>query len=293
MTATSTARIVFTLALSLTALAPAAAAEEGARQILSCDPIHGVETLLLAPGSVLLFGEIHGTVEAPDLFADVVCAALAKGRTVHVVLEGHVEDQAALETYLASAGTETDRQALLAGPFWQRPYQDGRSSRAMLTLIEELHRLRQAGYEVGVSLLDERARAASSQERDRTMAGRLKAAVEAGPEELFVALTGNVHSRLAVGTPWNESYEPMGYLASHALPRHRFLALNLSSAGGTAWVCLGPEASDCGAREMKGRGEGESREISFGPELGNDGHHGTYFVGQITSSPPAVVAGEP
>jgi hypothetical protein len=93
-----------------------------------------------------IFGEIHGTAEAPALFADFVCAAAQQG-PVLVGLELAEEEQPALDVFLASDGSPQARAALLARPHWQS--QDGRASRAKLALVERLHALRAAGLPVG------------------------------------------------------------------------------------------------------------------------------------------------
>ncbi len=103
-------------------------------------------------------------------------------------------------------------------------------------------------------------------------------------------MTGNVHSRVSRGTPWDESYEPMGMLVADTLEGRLPLALNLSSTDGTAWTCNSGRAEDCGARKMGGRGEGEdwSALVVHRTTPGEKGHHGHYHVGAITASPPAV-----
>ncbi|HTQ81108.1 MAG TPA: hypothetical protein VMM92_14000, partial [Thermoanaerobaculia bacterium] len=106
-----------------------------------CPAIAGLAPLL-APGHGLLLGEVHGTVESPAFLANAVCLALQAGRSVTVALEIPLQEEARFEAYLGSAGSAADRTALLAGAFWQDPYQDGRRSQAMLALLESLRRLR-------------------------------------------------------------------------------------------------------------------------------------------------------
>ena len=93
---------------------------------------------LIAPGAIVLFGEIHGTEESPAFFGDAACAALARGAAVTAALEIPREERARIDAFLASAGTPDDRRALLAGAFWRRGYQDGRSSRATAAFLDRL-----------------------------------------------------------------------------------------------------------------------------------------------------------
>lgn len=55
---------------------------------------------------------------------------------------------------MASTGAAGDVQALLASEFWQRGG-DGRSSRAMLELIEDLRALKQAGRPLDLFAFDD------------------------------------------------------------------------------------------------------------------------------------------
>lgn len=258
-----------------------------ASQPPSCPPVEGLAPLL-EPGAISLFGEMHGTAEAPTLFGDIVCGMLAAGRSVTVGLELPGDEAAALTAYLDSEGSPEDRAALLSRDLWQNPYQDGRTSVAMIGLIESLRQMRHAGKRLEVILFDLATPASSSQERDRAMADRLQAAIEASSSDLFVVLTGNVHSRMSRGTPWDEGYEPMAYLASKSLPARRWISLNLASAGGTAWICTSGEASDCKARPIRGRSQERPRGIELSKELQDQPYHGTYYVGALTASRPAV-----
>lgn len=255
---------------------------------LHCDSLEGVDALIFEPGTVLLFGELHGTKEAPAVVADVACAALDRGVPLHVGLELPHQESTTVQTYLRSAGTAEDRRALLSGPFWQREYQDGRSSGAVAALIEDLRSLVADGHPVTTTLFDSSEKATSGQSRDRAMAKRLGEAIREHPSHLFLVLTGNIHARLRPGTPWDEDFEPMGFLVQKQLPDRRILAFDFSSTGGTAWTCTSAGAEDCHARRLGGRGEGTDRKLTLLEEPDDKGFHGYYHVGEMTASSPAV-----
>ena len=99
------------------------------------DPL-GVLTERAQVHRVMLVGELHGTWEVPGIVAGLATNLSADERPLIVGLEIWRSEQAALDRYLASAGTAEDREALLAGPFWAT--RDGRSSEAMVDLIERL-----------------------------------------------------------------------------------------------------------------------------------------------------------
>ncbi|MGV6492816.1 hypothetical protein ACTUVK_003020 [Stenotrophomonas rhizophila] len=119
----------------LTMLGLALAGTSGARERCTWP-----EAMPIRP--LVLVGELHGTVETPALVGELACAAAADATPVTVALEMDPTEQARIDAYLASAGTAADRSALLAGRFWTRTMQDGRSSVAMAALIERLRSLR-------------------------------------------------------------------------------------------------------------------------------------------------------
>lgn len=272
------------IVLALVTAAPAGAA---ATTPLACHTLPGVEPLI-APGAIALVGELHGTAESPVFFAELVCAALAKGLAVTVALEIPREEGARIDAFLDSGGTPDDRRALLAGNFWQRAYQDGRSSRAYLDLLDRLRRDVTAKRMLRVILLDQEARMSSGAARDAYMESQLEAAVKARPDDFVAALTGDLHSRILVGTPWDEHYEPMGYLLAKALPQRKLTALTVATTGGTAWYCTGSEPSSCQARNQRGRPEGDAGRVVIGETVNEQGYHGYYAIGPMTASPPAV-----
>lgn len=277
-------RILLPIAIFLLSLAPSPALSA---EKPSCREVHGLDAML-GPGAVLLLGELHGTREAPAFTANVACAALAAGLPVKVGLEIHDSQAETFATFLDSAGGEADRGALLSTKFWTREYQDGRSSQAMAELLEALRALRAGGGALEVLLFDS-ATMPQKITRDQAMGERLRDAIKSDPRSLFIVLTGNLHSRIAKGSPWDPEFLPMGYFIRQGIGERSLVALNLSTSGGTAWTCQGSTAESCGAQRFGGRGEGEGWRVTVdGDEPGDDGHHGRYFVGAMNASPPAV-----
>lgn len=251
----------------------------------SCDP--GGLAPLLTPGRILLLGELHGTEEGPALVAEIACAALDRALAVAVALEIPVEESDRLGQFLASDGAAEATARLLGGEFWQRTYQDGRSSRAMLGLLDALRRLALARGHLSVTLLDSTRNFASGQERDDEMAQRLVALVAgATPATVVVSLTGNIHDRTAPGTPWDAAYRPMGIAVASRWPE-RTLSVLLANPPGTAWTCPDSDAAHCGEGKFGGSGdaEGGRLEIFAAPR---DGHGARFHLSGLTASPPAV-----
>lgn len=254
---------------------------------LDCPPVPGVERLF-ERADLVLVGEMHGTVESPAYVAALACHAARAGGGVTVGFELAESEEARFSAYLGSDGSAAARAALLAGAPWQATGQGqyGATSEAMVGLLESLRRLRRQGYPVSFALFN-RTDGRGSRDRDRKMAQTLGAQVRRSSGR-FIALTGNVHSRLARGTRWDAEYEPMGFLLRRDDPELRVVALNVAHAGGEAWLCT-PEG--CGPQRLRGRGAaaGERFATVVEDELRPDGHHGHYYVGEIHPSPPAVV----
>jgi len=247
-----------------------------------CEPIGGVKPLLV-PGALLLLGELHGTAESPAFTYDVACHAAGAGLDVVVSLELSPSVQPLFDRFLDSPGEAADREALLAHTIWQRDYQDGRTSRAMVDLTDGLRLLRRQGRTVRVGLFDASG-AGGGQARERAMAGNLAAIFRAFPEAMHIVLTGNAHSRITPGDRRNRAYEPMGYLLVKEIGADRLTALNVAHAGGTSWIC-GP---DCGVVRLRGHSEATRWSIEIDDATRPSGHHGWYRVGTIGASPPAT-----
>ena len=238
----------------------------------------------VGPGRFLVLGEIHGTNEAPAFVARMACEGARWQQYVRVGVELPVAEQARLDAFMASNGEADARTALLASPFWTRPAdeQDGRSSEAMVQMLEALRALHPAvpvfAFDTGIPS------GGNNQDRDRGMADFIRTTkAAADPDDIFIVHTGNIHARIEVGVPWDATFEPMTYdlLQDHA----QLVSLDLGHAGGTAWVCTGmPET--CEARPLTGSAPADGDGVELFAQPGT--FHGRYLVGTVSASPPAV-----
>jgi hypothetical protein len=192
--------------------------------------------------------------------------------TVTVGLEIPRTEQEDIDRYLESEGTVEDQQRLRASGWWQRDYQDGRSSQAMFDLVREL---RAYQTNLRVILIDDPG---SVLGRDRTMANLLAAEIDRRPEDLFVVLTGNLHSQLIPGRS-----EPMGYHLRQMRPESEIISLNITHGGGTAWVCTN---DGCGVLTLRGE-DGIGQGVELYPQSMENAYTGRLHVRKITASPPA------
>jgi hypothetical protein len=271
----------------LAATVPVAKSEaaEGAAAGAQCAAIDGLDQVV-SRGAVLVLGELHGSQESPAFVGEVVCHAAAAKMSVTLALELLDSEKPGIDAYLSSGRSDANREQLIGAGTWSNDYQDGRTSQAMLSLIDRVGSLRDGGAAVTIELFDRRGWS-SSQERDRLMAEALAGVVDSTASDVVIVLTGNIHSRVSRGTPWIKDYEPMTYLAATQIDRN-LVTLDVAHAGGTAWICNGSEPSSCGVKGVGGRSEENALMIELGADPAVTGHYGWYHVGPLSASRPAA-----
>jgi len=235
----------------------------------------------LKPEVLLLLGEMHGTSEIPRFVGQLACQ-ISSRHGVRVGLEIPTEEQARVDRFLGSPGEPVDHRALLAGPFWTREYQDGRSSQAMAALFEELRKLKRSGLPVEVFLFDS---GGVPPARDAAMATNILDQRRDHAKDVFLILSGNLHVRTVKGTPWDADFVPMGWHLVQA--GKSVVSLNNAYSGGATWACTGQSTDSCGAHPQKGKDRSLSSP-SIEMTQGSEGYDGIFYVGAITASVPAV-----
>jgi len=231
---------------------------------------------------VLLVGEVHGTTETPARVAELAAAMASEERPLIVGVEIWRTEQERIDRFLASAGTAEDRQQLLDSPFWQRSYQDGRSSVAMADLLQSLRALAlKAPVRVLAFDLDPKDKPGTDAERDAQMAEALRTVLNQQPEVRALVLAGNFHTRIQEGAPWDPDHRFMGFLLSEFRP----YSIEIMGVSGSSWTCTGRTTDTCMARDMP------ANELQAGLQLGDEinarGHLGHWWLAQVSASPPA------
>ncbi len=218
----------------------------------AAEPIEAAATAILerhAEAPLLVLGELHGTVEAPAVVATLAARLLDSG-ALTVALEIPAQEQAGLDAYLASDGSTRAQRELLDSEFWKRAPErsDGRRSRAMFALIEQLRLLRGTHPELRLLAFDDTGFFDQTRSRDALMSDTLRAAHASHPEVKLLVLTGNYHARLdqparaRYGDGWIEPPLPM----TAQLQDLGAVSINLSAAEGEFWGCRSRTAP-CGA----------------------------------------------
>ena len=232
---------------------------------------------------LVLVGEMHGTQETPALLGDMLDAYAARRRPAVLALEISTREQARIDRYLASRGTDADRRVLLAGAHWRDPMHDGRDSAAMFGLIEHTRRLHVGGADVVVFAFD-----AGGEDRNRGMADALRSVVARRPAATVLVLTGNVHAMTR--RPQWEMFDG-GKRIEPPITAGRYLAdlaplsIDVEGASGAYWACT---AGACRVQAIGGMA------TQRGPTLMRNAPDNAWDVTLVlphfTPSPPAIRA---
>lgn len=255
------------LPLVLAAACPAAAAP-------SCKQVPGARQFVgINKFRFLIVGEMHGTNETPALVADLACN-FASSRPVTVGIEFNVAATPVLNSYLQSDGGEKARQALLSLGAWHNSYTDGRSSKAMFALIEQLREFRSTGAKIRIAAFQPNDIGKLDQHYyELAMANNWAKIADEAADDLILILVGNLHAMKQLPARF-----PFASAASH-LKSSETVSLGPEQEGGSAWNC---QADGCQAHSL-GRGAPKSRQVGlFATQTG--GFDGSYSVGQQYSA---------
>lgn len=247
-----------------------------------CGPVADPQRLAQS-ARIVLVGEMHGTHEYPALVARLACAALEHGRAVTMAFEMPSEEEARLAAYLASDGGPEARTALIADSWFWHKVRDGRSSGAMLLLIEQARRWREAGKPVqAIAIVMPRGGSTAPGAYDAHMAERVRQAAAATPGALLLALTGSMHSRLTPPDhpgPHGAIPTPMGVLLRDLDP----VSISTAHHRGAFFGCM----PDCRVHDSADAGLAlPVPVIRPAPSRGPYTH--IVDLGATSASPPAV-----
>jgi len=249
-----------------------------AEERFACEPIVGTEQLWSKPAlRFVVVGEMHGTKETPAIFKDLVCSAHGLKRPIIVGIE--LKGQVAVDRFMVSKNHDLAANDLLSQSEWN--HSDGRTSQAVLALLEDLRALKLDGVVSGVVAFSVTRRGETAAKGEERMAFALSAAARRHPSALVIALTGNVHACKRMLAEAG-SYR----LMASFLPSAETVSLFVTDLGGEAWNC---QADGCGPHSLSSSG-GFQREIKLSPGASPlPGYDGVLSTGlHATASPPAV-----
>lgn len=244
---------------------------------MDCGPaLPGFEQLAHAP--LVILGEMHGQAGSPAIAGAIAC----REANATLALEVTTDEQPRIDAFLTSDGGTAAKSALLEGEHWKRPFQDGRSSTAMLALLERARTWIHAGLALRVVAIDHGGSDQSA--REKAMAAELVRLVKEnrGP---VVMLVGNLHARTKPGAPWDKTMQFMAGYVLKDVPT--LISLDERYTDGDGWVCFTNDPDDCGRKKMPGKGAEAPGTITLFSAPDENGYSGTYSVGPAVAADPA------
>lgn len=258
----------------------------------------------------VVFGEVHGTQQAPAFIGDIACALAARGERILVAVEHSSTENDAFQKAWRLSNAQFPEALKRAG--WA-DRDDGVGSEAMLALLVRLHHLARRGQLIDIVAFNGAKDAAQSRRfsdlpgqgpHDATQAENIRVATAAHPYDHVLVLVGNVHARKRLVEHSLAPFEPM---AMQLGPPSSIITLNMQTAGGTAWNCelkprVTPQPSKsiiqddiaCGSYPLSG--DADLRRTPFialgalqGMAIDPD-YDGVFWLGKVDASPKAVVA---
>lgn len=255
----------------------------------------------------VVFGELHGTQQAPAFVGGLACDLSSKGQRILVAVELSAADDQKLQDAWKLPATLFERSLSQIG--W-RGRSDGVASEAMFAMLVRLHNLKAQGFPVDVVAFNgpkdsEMSRRFSDLPgqgpHEAEQADNIAQASNASDYDRVLVLVGNFHARMGSVTWRGVQFDPM---AKRLALYGTTLSLNMRYAEGTSWNCVlkpsttrddGPitgEALDCGNHATRGSadlGPYPFIELTTASDASQvPDYDGFFWVGQISGSPPAV-----
>jgi hypothetical protein len=276
----SSAKMVATVTLALAATIPAQSGAAAA-PLPVCRPVSGLsDAVKSTKPRILVFGEVHGTSEIPEFFADAICQ-LSETRPILVLLEFDQHDGELLDRYIHGDPRVTTAVLVSTG-VWAERRRDGRTSKAMLSMIGRLRKLALAGRKLAVTGIVPTDNFELPQKYyELGIANEIRRATATHKDSAVLVLIGNLHAR-KTALPEMASVRP----AISLLPPDDVLSLRNDIASGHAWNC---QTDGCHEHETVPPTPLHPRGIVVDAKA-NEGYDGFFSVGQdYTASSPATV----
>lgn len=256
----------------------------------------------------VVFGELHGTQQAPAFVGRLACNLASKGQRILVAVELSAADDQKLQDAWKQPVALFEKSLSKMG--W-RGRSDGVASEAMFAMLVRLHNLKAQGFPVDVVAFNGPKDGEKSQRfadlpgqgpHEAEQADNIAQASNASDYDRVLVLVGNFHARMGAVTWRGVQFDPM---AKRLALYGTTLSLNMRYAEGTSWNCvLKPsttqndkpvtdDALDCGNHVTRGSPDlGPHPFIELSAASGASqvaDYDGFFWVGRISGSPPAVV----
>lgn len=273
-----------------------------------CETPDGWEEVESLQPQYVVFGELHGTREAPKFVENLVCALSQSGERVLLAVEHDaIHDQAFQEAWQRS---DDQFEELLIQAGWKDRV-DGVASEAMLSLLKRVHRLKSTGRPISIVPFngfrnpEQEARYGKLEGQnafEAAEAENIASLVSGGSFDIVLVLAGNLHARKNVIDFGGLQIEPLARRLSRS---GITVSLNMRYSDGTTWSCilrpdfdprLGKPASDddveCGIHSTRGNADYARQPFieltkSSGDKMSTS-YDGFFWVGTISGSAPVL-----
>lgn len=296
----------FTVMLAAPAFAANAPADAPAAET-ACTVPEGWDAVVARDPDFVVFGELHGTREAPAFVAQLICAEAQRGQRVLVAVE-HSSWQNPAWQDAWSLPHQAFREAL--PDLGWRGRDDGVASEAMLALVTGAHALKDQGAAIDIVPFNgarddaQRDRFADLPSQGPHEAAQAENIAEAAARKYYdrvIVLVGNLHAEIAPLSIGGPDFDPM---AVQLRAYGTVLSLGMQHAGGESWSCQlapggklapGQDVTDdmitCAASRAGAEGSSDRPPHIKVGNLADPQQerrfHGTFWLGPITASPPA------
>lgn len=273
----------------------------------NCDPVQGWSEIARREPRYVVFGEMHGTSEAPQLVQRLACHLAKAGRNVLVAVELDASDNPSLQQAWNGARAAFLPQLLKSG--W-KDRDDGVASVAMMRMLDQLHGERVIGRRISVVAFNGFKDASQEgrfghlpgqEPHEAAQAENIAQAAAQGDYDDVIVLVGNAHARRKAIALGESAYRPMAVFLAET---GRVISLNMLTSGGTSWDCtMKPGAKpasgaapsgvvECGSHPMKGMAANIRPPVmglgGFSSFKADPDYDGYFWLGGVSSSPPAV-----
>lgn len=238
--------------------------------------------------NAVIVGDAHGTVEAPDKLYSLITQLLPEYSHIYVALEVPPEALA------LPSNPEVLNNAIIQYAsntrFWSRAFQDGRSSKAMASLIHKLKK--EPTNKVTLVALSQPFSANKKKRKEpRFQKSASEVLKNLKNNELVVFSVGNLHASRNSTPQRDLSLPPKASFAQWVSSSHNTVTFRMLFGKGTAWQCVPDKVKPyiCAARKKVAPIDVKALRPGFMVyEKETDGYDGYYYFNEISSSPPLI-----
>ena len=234
--------------------------------------------------SIILFGEIHGTNESPAFFFDYICQLEPTYDIINVFLEIPSSYQGDIDHYMQTKSSIESDYSLIRKKFWNKKNQDGRTSISNLQLLRNLKHLNHTKKINVFPVAPSREQLKSDLSRTEIMFSNIVNKLEPNAHnQISLALLGRNHVVKRVRHTREKSLKDL--FSSSGLS---YAALLIKHSGGKVWNCIPDKVTVMKCGEITRNPDGFNGNNIGAIEFNPTNRVGHFYVGEISSSPPAV-----